>query len=303
MSQAAHGYSRTMPDRRRRKLPIWRVYWQQLTVAQKERIKSIAWAVSFHLFVVAVLAAISIATPQLVSIDLEYIFDSSSTEQTITMLADIAQELPEEELQVLEEKPPEIIEPYDALTSLEVAFDPTVPPTKLGSELASDLSAIEPPSSILEMQGDAQRIAETNRRVAAAGGKLQGPMRISLIFSGDDDIDLHVQYQEIGRLAAIRGAMFPYHIFFQNPRTLHAMLDVDANATQVVPEPCENVIFKTIPKSGNYVIAIHHYLSRGNIEPTPYVVVVSYGGKSKVFKGTILPTDGLMRICQFKHPT
>ena len=185
---------------------------------------------------------------------------------------------------------------------LEISLDTQQGQAKAGSEAASVLSSLALPSSIADMQNDEQRIAETNRRVAAAGGELTGPIRVSLIFSVDDDIDLHVQYQAIGRQAAMQRTGFPYHVFFQNPRTEHAMLDVDANANYVVPVPCENIIFRTVPKSGNYIVAIHHYQPRGRIEPTPYVVVVSYGPNTKVFRGSILPRNGMMKIWEFKFP-
>ena len=301
MSQAIGSFPEKVSHRRRRKLPIWQVYWRQLTIAQQERVKSIAWAISFHLFVVAVLAAVSLTTPSLVTIDLNCSFNTDATVETITMLAESdTRDQFEEEPDVLEASLPEIPQPFAELESLEISLDTQQSQAKVGSEATSVLSSLAQASSITEMQNDEQRVAETNRRVAAAGGKLEGPIRVSLIFNGDDDIDLHVQYQSIGRQPAMQRAWFPYHVFFQNPRTEHAMLDVDANANYVVPDPCENIIFRTVPKSGNYIVAIHHYQPRGRIEPTPYVVVVNYGANTKVFRGTILPRDGMMKIWEFR---
>lgn len=69
------------------------------------------------------------------------------------------------------------------------------------------LQEVRIPSAISELITDQERIAETNLRVAAAGGMLDGPIRVSFNFSGDDDIDLHVQYEELGRSAKRRAAL------------------------------------------------------------------------------------------------
>ncbi len=296
---------------RRRRPSFWRQQWQKLSLAQQSRVKSMAWAASAHFLLIAILAAIGLASPTRLTMNLYGAFERSNAVATFELLpvADI-EEMFEEELAVLEELPLTEEEVLKEILDIEPLSEPSPQLiTETGEAMPSEaLQQVQLPSAISDLQSDAQRIAETNRRVAAAGGMLDGPLRFSLIFSGDDDIDLHVQYQEIGRSInpRFRGFGMPVggmlsHIFFGNPRTNHAALDVDANAQSIAAHPCENIIFRTVPRTANYTVAINHYRARGTVEPTPYVVVVNYGRRTRVFEGTIVPQDGTKVIWTFKY--
>ena len=283
--------------------PIWKRYWQRLTATQQDRIKSIGWSASLHFVLLAGLATIQIATQVLEQNEIMVMYANDLPSDVISL--ENAFDIENFEEPLLEALEPSVHEPLSDLTQISSQLDAD------SSEFAAEqeeegaaLSGLQPVSEIGNLQSDEQRIAETDRRVAAAGGALDGPVRISLIFSGDDDIDLHVRYQAIGR-EDTRSSLFASfgdgYIFYGRPRSEHAMLDVDANAAIVVPSPCENIIFHTVPKSANYTVAIHHYATRGVVEPTPYVIVVKYGKRTKTFKGEILPKDGLKKIWQFRY--
>ena len=297
--------------RRRLKPSYWRRQWQRLSQVQQKRIESMSWAVSLHFLLVAVLAAIGLASPKLVTIKLIGTFASSSSIDSFRLLPPLeSEDLQLDELEVFDRTQPPLEETLKELLEIDtdIAASVEAMPEFGQSDAAATLNQVDLPSAFSNLQTDSERITETNRRVAAAGGQLEGPVRFSLIFTGDDDLDLHVRYQEIGRAAALRSRSLGFatgfatsHIFFGNPRSQHAALDVDANARSVVPEPCENIIFLSAPRIANYSVGVHHYMARGVIEPTPYIVVVKYGNRSKVFEGTILPTDGMKMIWQFKY--
>lgn len=286
--------------------PFWKRCWRRFSPAQQDRIKSIGWSASLHFLLLAGLATIQIATQAFEKNEIMVMYSNDLPSDVISLDSSFSiEEVEEPVLETLESLEPAAGDPLNDLSLIGTQLD--VPKTDSAPEQDPDataLSGFAPASSVSALQTDEQRISETDRRVAAAGGALDGPVRISLIFNGNDDIDLHVRYQALGREQAQQGlfAMFgDGYIFYGRPRSEYAMLDVDANAVVVVPSPCENVIFNTVPKSANYTVAIHHYASRGPIEPTPYVVVVKYGKRTKTFKGEIQPKDGLKQIWQFRY--
>lgn len=127
---------------------------------------------------------------------------------------------------------------------------------------------------------DSALSAEVHQRVRAAGGNVDGPIVVSLQFLGSiNDIDLHVFYDEDlrrnnnrnaqrtmpgGLLQGLFGGLpfvMPpgHHIYFHQPRTQHAQLDVDSNATFITQEPVENVVFHKIPPRARYTIMVDCY--------------------------------------------
>lgn len=292
---------------RRRRIPFWMRLWLRLSVSQQDRVKSVAWSAGIHFMLIAILATIRIAAQALETNRIIQMYAADSQSEAISVEMPAAVEALEElELETLAALEPSTASSLDSLTELSPQLDALEMnhPTQEDAN-GNWLADVQPVSSIGDLRTDEQRIAETDRRVGAAGGTLEGPVRISLIFSGDDDIDLHVRYQS-GARDVVQPSLFGMpggqgYIFFGRPRSEHGMLDVDANAVVVVPSPCENVIFHTVPRSANYTVAIHHYASRGEIEPTPYVVVVKYGKRSKTFSGEILPKDGLKEIWKFRY--
>lgn len=297
----------TKAVRRRKQSSFWQRQWQRLTLEEQAKLRSMAWSASIHLLLIAVLATLGFATPMLQSTELtgEFAGEGRNDELDAMLEPDIA-EMIIQEVESLSDMNVEALVPEPGLAPTLAALELPDSPTESEegaavSELAGMSNQVH---AIGELKSDAARIAETDRRVAAAGGALQGPVRVSLIFSGDDDIDLHVKYEELGR--AIPRLNFlnmnsQGYIFYGRPRSDIALLDVDANAHAIMPDPCENIIFESCPRVAHYSVAIHYYAQRGPIEPVPYIVVVKYGSTSKVFKGTILPKDGLKVITNFRY--
>lgn len=281
-----------------RRRPLnWRQAWEQLTAAQQQRVRSFSWSASLHMFLLAVLLIVPISIQKLNSVEITVAFTGDEPMDVFSVESpmDIDQELVQQEIETVE---PTLVA-LDDLASMEIE------PLELAS--LPPVSNTPSLSNIVPTQGDSgegvssndQRVQETNRRVAEAGGALEGPVRVSLMFSGDDDIDLHVQYQPKQGNRPLLGT--GRYIFFGSPRSEHAALDVDANASVVHPQPVENVIFRTVPAKATYTVGIHHFRVRGYAEPVPYVVTIKYGSKIKVFEGVISPFDGLKQIWQFQY--
>lgn len=92
-------------------------------------------------------------------------------------------------------------------------------------------------------------------RVKAAGGKVDGVLRVSLSWHNYDDLDLH--------LIEPNG----YEIMFRNKCVLSpsgGMLDVDCNAgSGSTREPVENIFWKTLPKQeGDYKVVVNQWAKR-----------------------------------------
>ena len=91
-------------------------------------------------------------------------------------------------------------------------------------------------------------------RVKAAGGRVDGDLRVSLSWSNYDDLDLHIK--RLGR---------PQEIYYGNRRNFGGHLDVDQNAGGgVTREPVENIIFAdshAIP-DGNYMVYVNQFSRR-----------------------------------------
>lgn len=88
-------------------------------------------------------------------------------------------------------------------------------------------------------------------RVKAAGGKVEGALRISLAWSNADDLDLHMRTP--------RGD----HLYYGNPRGWGAYLDLDMNGMDKHDDlnPVENIIFERedqIPE-GIYEVWVNQY--------------------------------------------
>ena len=281
----------------KRKSSRLQTYWEQLPSSTQRRLRGFAWAASSHFLLAAVLSCIGLVMPQAIpSLELSADFTDTQATETFTLMEDLhTPELPE----VIEE-----LDTSTAQASSEAATDESLKSLDL---FAGETTADSMDISANEVLGDdsSSLISDTERRVALKGGELDGEVRFSLAFEGDDDLDLHVQYHQMGRARRniIASGFYPLlrYIFYRQPRTEHGALDVDSNASSVDPSPAENVVFTKPPALANYVVGIHHFRSRGVVEPTPYVLVVKYGKRKRVFKGTLLPRDGLKVIHQFRY--
>ncbi len=286
-----------------------KLIWLQLDPHQRRHAKALYWAVNLNMSFLFLLAALTLAAKQDLPITLYLSSQEANSVSTSFELTDTLSiesiELPVVEEILLEELP-----------SLETPIaEPTLNPIELepvktqGENVevdATDSELVSMESSISKLEKSL--VEDTNRRVAQAGGKLEGPIRISLAFSGDDDLDLHLKYE----LPPIRNNRQNFgfnifaptslrHLFFGIPQSEHASLDVDANAQQIMVEPCENIVFHSKPNRTRYYIALDNYTERGIPDKTPYVVVVKYGRKTKVFQGELAPQDRMKEIWDFRY--
>ena len=90
------------------------------------------------------------------------------------------------------------------------------------------------------------------KRVKEAGGVVDGDVRFSLSWDNSDDLDLSFEnnyYQKI---------------YFSDKRTLGGRLDVDANFSEIVENPVENIYWSNINhlKDGEYRVSVNNYMLR-----------------------------------------
>ena len=90
------------------------------------------------------------------------------------------------------------------------------------------------------------------KRVKDAGGVIDGDIRFSLSWDNSDDLDLSFEnnyYQKI---------------YFGDKRTLGGRLDVDANFSEIVENPVENIYWSNINhlKDGEYRVSVNNYMLR-----------------------------------------
>ncbi|GAB5407268.1 MAG: hypothetical protein Aurels2KO_54990 [Aureliella sp.] len=300
----------------RRKSPMLRKrsflhrWWSQLDAEKRRTLIGLYYGFSFHSMLLALLYAIGFAAPGMAKpLELLANMSGEATETVLFSLAD-PPELDESINQLAESA--EVLEIEDtpelALSDLEL------PDVDLSSQAVSEasentLESIETPSSFQDMSSD-DLVSETDRRVAIAGGKTEGVVRVSLIYSGRDDLDLHVQYGKTLRSPIrhrFRGGQpgyskYQYWISYMNRQTVHGVLDVDANAHVQMQYPCENIVFKAVPKNTNFVVGVHHYRRRGSNPVVPFVVVVRNGRrKEQIFKGEARQGQPLQIVQEFRY--
>jgi hypothetical protein len=124
-------------------------------------------------------------------------------------------------------------------------------------------------------------------RVKAAGGKVEGELRVSLSWHNGDDLDLHM-YEPSGD-----------HLYFGN-RTRQSrnggQLDVDMNAggpTNPV-DPVENIIYqkgRSLVK-GKYRVVVNNFAKRDHTNPQGFEVEIEYKGELYNFAQKTNPANG-----------
>lgn len=103
-------------------------------------------------------------------------------------------------------------------------------------------------------------------RVKAAGGKVDGVLRISLSWHNYDDLDLHVLKDRSPKIC------------FSNKSSFGGVLDVDMNAgTGTSRTPVENVTWAKMPPKGMYSVKVHNFSRRENVD-SGYTVEIEYDG-------------------------
>lgn len=296
--------------RLRAKYPWWRRLWQRLRREHQARIMGLYWSLSINLCALLITAMcyfVKKPVPQPLDLTLSITAsvqeDEGDDEVTIEPLVEPEPE-PEVEPEPEPEPQPEPSPQPEPVPESPPAGPDASEPTPVADAPptgeAQSTSTTNDASDLSHQASDGALEAEIERRVAAAGGNLRGALRVSLGFTGDDDIDLHLLFD--GYVVQNRRKFFiSDHIYYGHKWNTFGGLDVDANANGVHPFPAENIIFRQAPTKATYRVVLNHFRRRGPTEPTPYVVLVKYGRHKRVYRGTISPGDRNIEICRFNY--
>ena len=268
---------------------------------RRERLQSLMWSLSVHGALLSLLALMSLPMQRM-----------QRNELVMIEAMDTGDDLGELDISTIDFSSLDIMEAPEPLLNQESPserLDELLITPDVESSVNAELSdnqeedqAATVPTALASLGNDELRIAEADRRVGAAGGNTQAPIRVSLLFDGDDDLDLDLQYRilkttrdrvEIDRL-------FEPRINFLLRTNPHGALDVDANALRVVPEPCENIIITDPPLLAEYTVRVSVFRYRGDRTATPMVVMIRYGDKTKVFKEQLTPGQRSKTIHTFR---
>lgn len=272
--------------------------WDSIPTEFKTRIRSYSWSASSHFVAIVVLfiCTIEIESKQRLVLEIGFAAEFDDTALILESI-EAPESLVEPIEQIVETSAPAELPEISAMPNLSQLLAESLQP--VGSMDAASAAAS---SLSTDVDASDSRLVEVNRRVKAAGGDLDGPIRVSLMWESNDDLDLHLNYTSIVRPNPRMPFVDSGYLWFGQPATTHARLDVDANARFIVQHPCENIIFKTIPKKAKYVIALHLYAWRSGKKQVPYTLMVHYGKKSKLFEGTLSGIQPMKQIHTFTHP-
>lgn len=127
-------------------------------------------------------------------------------------------------------------------------------------------------------------------KVKAAGGSIEGVLRVSLEWYNHDDLDLYVTDPS--------GTT----IYFANRRTIKGTLDVDANlGSPLTMTPVENIIFNNKAMPGKYTVEVKNFRSR-HTENVGFTVQIEAGGQITNVKHEMTLRDKA-RVCEFELTT
>lgn len=129
-------------------------------------------------------------------------------------------------------------------------------------------------------------------RVKAAGGSVDGALRVSLAWSNPDDLDLHMQTPQ------------GQHIYFGNKRGGGAYLDLDMNGMDKhdAHNPVENIIFKEASdiKEGVYRVWVNQYSQRST-DRVGFTVQLEAAGVQYEFSHPKEHRYGDVQVVTFKY--
>jgi hypothetical protein len=130
-------------------------------------------------------------------------------------------------------------------------------------------------------------------RVKAAGGKVEGELRISLEWFNTDDLDLHVIEPD------------GHEIQYSDKRSRRGNggLDVDMNVCGDRRDAVENVIFNTKDRmtDGQYTVIVHNFNKRENID-LGFNIEIENNGEILTFADSkAVPHKAQVRVCTFRY--
>lgn len=131
-------------------------------------------------------------------------------------------------------------------------------------------------------------------RVKAAGGNVEGDLRVSLSWYNPDDLDLHV-YEPKGE-----------HLYFRNKRNTKTggFLDLDMNGIDKHDDkaPVENLVWKDSRKmnEGVYRVVVNQWSKRMN-DREGFEVELDFKGTSFVFSHPQAHRSGDVAVVEFKY--
>ena len=126
-------------------------------------------------------------------------------------------------------------------------------------------------------------------RVKAAGGCVDGWMRISLSWFNTDDLDLHLRAERD-------------HVYFSRKYSadLEAGLDVDANGGGgMMDEPVENIYIAKKLRQGHYQVDVNQYNSRQSSNKG-YDLEIEVNGETHTFGSPRSPQNGASHSISFQ---
>lgn len=167
------------------------------------------------------------------------------------------------------------------IQSLEMLVNP-----QDASKLVTMLTAVDPQAPSLFAWNNPFSWAYTGdvtdsvkQRVKAAGGKVDGDVRISLSWFAKCDLDLHLRTR--------CGHTYDNHVYFSRKRIQdgNIELDVDMNIYEddAVLDPVENIVFHDLSKvlDGEYSVYVDNFTRRNPTQD--FNIEVEYDGQTQVF--------------------
>ena len=112
------------------------------------------------------------------------------------------------------------------------------------------------------------------RRREAQNGQT-GYLTITLSWDTPCDLDLHCTTPDGGKIS------------YEHPVHGGGKLDIDANASQRMDQPIENIFFASRPAPGSYKLEVNNYASRIGTGDTAFTLLVEIGGASHRFQSAV----------------
>ena len=135
----------------------------------------------------------------------------------------------------------------------------------------------------VSFNGNLAGSSSIKERVKNAGGKVDGEVRFSLAWKNEDDLDIHV----IEKITRPSMSTISNEIMYNNRKSplTGGVLDIDANAHQIVENPVENITWDKISDllPGTYEVFIINFRTRQKTDQGFFVEIAIMGETSLYF--------------------